>query len=64
MTKLEKVKKGLNCCKCGAQDSAHDWALRQCSRCPYLEEYPCTSRLAADALEILTEMECAKEGDE
>ena len=51
----EKVIKGLSCCRSGAQDSVHDGALRACHKCPYGQDYPCTSRLAADALELLTE---------
>ena len=50
-----KVIKGLTCCKTGAQDSVHDGALRACNKCPYAGDYPCTSRLAADALELINE---------
>ena len=52
MTKFDKVLQGLRCCKSGARDSVHDGALRACHKCPYAGDYPCTSNLAADTLEL------------
>ena len=55
MTKFDKVLQGLRCCKSGARDSVHDGALRQCHKCPYAGDYPCTSNLAADTLELINQ---------
>ena len=56
MVDIEKVKKGLECCKeCTKEDP-----FQRCGDCPYNEEsifiQDCRAVLSADALELLTRL--------
>jgi hypothetical protein len=60
MVDMEKVKKGLECCK----ESTNEDPFRGCSECPYnyisISVQDCRSVLSADALELLKEQEAVE----
>jgi len=60
MVDMEKVKKGLKCCK----ESTNEDPFRGCSECPYnyiiISVQDCRSVLSADALELLKEQEAVE----
>ena len=57
MIDMEKIKKGLECCKA----STNDDPFRGCSECPYnyisISVQECRAVLSADALAMLKEQE-------
>ena len=60
MADMEKVKKGLECCKA----STNDDPFQRCSECPYndisISVQECRAVLSADALELLKEQEAVE----